>query len=331
MSKNRSKSRLTRLAALAGFALLTLGCPQAKNPDGAAGDAPPKDEPWVGGEVQFTTPFGGDVESLRDPDPKLIANYRLAKAHYEQRPDDADAIIWLGRRAGYLFRFNEAIEVFGEGIEKHPLDARMYRHRGHRYITTRRFDLAIADFEKAVELTRGTEDQVEPDGAPNPQGIRLTTLQGNIWYHLGLAYYLENDLDNALRAYRQRQNAHRNDDNLVSNGHWLYMILRRLGRDDEAAEVVAEVHPDMTIIENFSYHRMCLFYQGALTEADLLARVDDGEIDDVFWYGLGNWYLYHQGDEAAARKVFDELLDQGQRNSFAYIAAEADMQRLSAE
>ncbi len=63
----------------------------------------------------------------------------------------------------------------------------------------REFDRAIQDFEKAATLIEGTEDKIEPDGLPNAQNIPVSTLHTNIWYHLGLAYYLQHDLENALR------------------------------------------------------------------------------------------------------------------------------------
>ncbi len=82
-----------------------------------------------------------------------------ARAVYEANPNDPDAIIWLGRRLAYPGRFREAIDVFSEGIKKFPRDARFYRHRGHRYITLRRFDLAIKDLEKAASLIKGKADR----------------------------------------------------------------------------------------------------------------------------------------------------------------------------
>ena len=90
--------------------------------------------------------------------------------------------------------------MFSKGVQAHPNNPRMYRHRGHRYITTRQFDRAIADFEKAVTLIKGTPDEIEPDGAPNPTGKPRSTLHFNIWYHLGLAYYLKGDYQKARAA-----------------------------------------------------------------------------------------------------------------------------------
>ena len=86
----------------------------------------------------------------------------------------------------YLGDYKKAIKIFSEGIEKFPEDARMYRHRGHRYISLRKLDLAIADLEKAAELIDGKEDRVEPDGIPNARGIPVSTTNRNIWYHLWL-------------------------------------------------------------------------------------------------------------------------------------------------
>ena len=76
----------------------------------------------------------------------------------------------------------------------------MYRHRGHRYITVAQFDRAIADFEKAVALIKGTPDEIEPDGAPNPTGKPRSTLHFNIWYHLGARALPEGRLPEGART-----------------------------------------------------------------------------------------------------------------------------------
>ncbi len=130
---------------------------------------------------------------------------RLAEARrgFEHTPDNADSVIWLGRRTAYLGRYREAIAIFSDGIRDHPEDARMYRHRGHRYLTIREFDKALIDFERARGLIAGTPDQVEPDGIPNARGIPTSTLHSNIRYHLGLAHYLKGHFDAAARIYAE--------------------------------------------------------------------------------------------------------------------------------
>jgi len=45
-------------------------------------------------------------------------------------------------------------------------------------------------------------------------------------------------------------------------------------------------------------------------------------------YGVGNWYLYEQRDTAKAKLILNDLLENGNKFSFAYIAAEADWNRM---
>ena len=85
---------------------------------------------------------------------RLEANLATARAEFEKNPASADAAIWLGRRTAYLGRFRDAIAIYSTAIAKHPGDARLYRHRGHRYITVREFDNAIADLTEG-RLARG--------------------------------------------------------------------------------------------------------------------------------------------------------------------------------
>jgi tetratricopeptide (TPR) repeat protein len=260
---------------------------------------------------------------------RLLEDLAAARAAYDREPASADALIWVGRRTAYLGRYREAIAVFTEGIRKHPDDARMYRHRGHRYITVRQLDDAIGDFQRAAELVRGMVDEVEPDGQPNARNIPTSTLQSNIWYHYGLALYLKGDFSSALEAYREDLKVARNPDMEVAVQHWLYMTLRRLGLTAEAAEVLAPVTRDRDVIENGAYHRLLLMYKGELSPDSLGASgaADVPLQDATVGYGLGNWHLNHGRKEAALAK-FRQIIASGPWASFGYIAAEAEIARM---
>jgi len=249
-----------------------------------------------------------------------------ARRAYERTPGNADSIIWLGRRTAYLGRFREAIAIFSEGVAKHPGDARMYRHRGHRYITVRELDLAISDLSRAAQLVSGRPDEIEPDGIPNALGVPTSTLQSNIWYHLGLAYYLKGDFNRALPAYREAMRVSGNPDMLVATSHWLYMTLRRLGRESEAEEVLRPITRDLKIIENDAYHRLLLLYRKDLSP-DSLGRTGADALNDAsIGYGLGNWHLYN-GRRDAALAVFRQVLSGGNWPAFGHLAAEAEVAR----
>jgi tetratricopeptide (TPR) repeat protein len=258
---------------------------------------------------------------------EMEARLDEARQRYEASSNDPETIIWLGRRLGYLGRFREAIDVYGEGIKKFPNDARFYRHRGHRYVTVRKFDLAIADLRTGAKLIKGKADEVEPDGQPNARNIPTSTLQFNIWYHLGLAYYLTGQNKQALDAYRECLKVSKNPDAFSATSHWLYMTLRRLNRNAEAAKVLEPVREGMDIVENAGYHRLLLMYKGLVSPEKLLEEAlkqESSAGSHSILYGIGNWHLYN-GRRDEALKIFQRMLSSDQWTSFGYIAAEADV------
>ena len=248
---------------------------------------------------------------------------KLTEARKNAETDaSADNLIWLGRRTAYLGHYKAAIEIFTQGAEKFPDDARFFRHRGHRFITLRCFDLAIADLNRAVKLIKSKPDQVEPDGLPNAQNIPTSTLQSNIWYHLGLAHYLKGDFKAALKAYHEAAKVSTNPDMLVATTHWQYMTLRRLGRKKEASDVVAAIKPELEVIENADYLKLIRLYQGKTTADELSKEIGNATIG----YGLGNWFLYNsQRDEAV--KIFRQVILGNQWAGFGHIAAEVELSR----
>jgi tetratricopeptide (TPR) repeat protein len=281
--------------------------------------------PDVPDGVQAISLLGEELRSA-EPGERVLENLATARADYEQDPDDADNIIWLGRRIAYTGDYRGAIEVFSEGIRKHPDDPRFYRHRGHRYISIRELDRAIADFEHAVTLIAGTEDEVEPDGAPNPAGIPVSTLHSNIWYHLGLAYYLKGDLDNALRIYEISTPQSPNDDMRVATTHWHYMTLRLLGRDEDARAVLGPIQEDMNVIESMPYHQLCLLYKGESESGTVMGSNITAAGGDSARYGIANWHFYN-GRRDQAKAGFEEMIDKSGWASFGRIAAESDLAR----
>lgn len=256
-------------------------------------------------------------------------NLAVAREDFNKNTNDADAIIWLGRRTAYTGEYKAAIKIFSEGVVKFPKDARFYRHRGHRYITLRCFDDAIKDFETAAKLIKGKPEEVEPDGMPNAKNIPTSTLQSNIWYHLGLAYYLKGDFKSALNAYNEAEKVSKNPDMLVATKHWQYMTLRRIGRVKEAERSVEGIADDLEIIENDDYYNLVKLYRGNLKADDLLKQIagDANTLGSAsLGYGIGNYFLYN-GDKEKALTIFRQITLGNQWASFGYIAAATELQR----
>jgi tetratricopeptide (TPR) repeat protein len=272
------------------------------------------------GDTLRALPISADVRARYE---RQLAD---ARAAWERHPENADSVIWLARRLGYLGRFRESIDRYTLGLSRHRDDPWMLRHRGHRWISVRRFDRAIEDLERAQRLTSGKPDVVEQDGQPNARNQPIGTLQSNIRYHLGLAYYLRGEWDRALQVYREELAGPVNDDRRVSISHWAYLALCRTGRSAEAADLLRTIGREMNVIENGAYHRLTLLYKGELPRDSLLpaAGVGTGVTDVSTAYGVGTWLLC-QGRSTDAERVYRQIIATGQWGAFGYIAAEAEL------
>lgn len=260
---------------------------------------------------------------------RLEADLAAARRAFDAAPDDEQAIIWLGRRLAYLGRYREAIEVYTHGLDVHPDSPRLRRHRGHRFITLRRFEDALADLDRAADLIADTTDEVEPDGMPNALGQPRSTLHTNIHYHRALALYLLGRFDDAAESWQQCLDAADNDDMRVAASYWLYLAHRQAGRDDRAAAVLRPISADMNVIENMSYHRLLLFFKGAISADDVVNAAVQGEasIDEAtVGYGLGAWHML-EGNDDSALAHFRRIVNMTNWAAFGHIASEVELAR----
>ncbi|MEZ4414648.1 MAG: tetratricopeptide repeat protein [Gemmatimonadota bacterium] len=266
------------------------------------------------------------------PEVDALRQSQLEEAEAALAADSSslDAWIWAGRRQAYPGHFQQAIATYTAALERFPDEPHLLRHRGHRYITVRELDKAIADLTRAAAAVSGLEDEVEPDGQPNPLGIPTSTLHFNIWYHLGLAHYLKGEFEAARQAYLACMGVSRHDDSVIATAHWLYMTLRRLGRDQDAAELLTVLPPNPDVIESGAYLDLIRLYEGRQTPEELLGPTgaEATLTATTAAYGVGNWYLY-TGEAPRAREIFDRILTgREQWPAFGYIAAEAEVARM---
>lgn len=284
--------------------------------------------------------LGRQLEPLgRDVPQAYIDNLNAAWAAFRENPNDVDRLIWVARRLGYLRRMNEAIAMLSEGLRVHPNHEGLLRHRGHRYLSVRRFEDARKDLERAADLIRGRPDIVEQDGLPNARNIPLTTLGFNVWYHLGLARYLTGDYAESIAAFEEAARLSRGfDDNRVATTYWIYLATRRqvgetVARETQARRLLDAITPDMDIIENQAYHRLLLIFRDG-PDPDAVAplvregiRAPASALDSAtMGYGIGCLHLL-AGDKSAARAAFERVVTGDEWPAFGFIAAEAELAR----
>lgn len=247
-----------------------------------------------------------------------------AIADYRIDPEDPEHVIWLGRRVAYLGEYREAVRIFTEGVFKNSDDPRIFRHRGHRYITLRLFDAAIQDFEKAEIFMKNMDDRVEPDGLPNEYGVPTSTLKSNVWYHKGLAHYVKGDFESAIESYEKALDLDLTDDMRVATLYWYYMALKRDGRDEEAGIAVSEITEEINLMENDAYLSLILVFRGIFSEEHLEEIDGDALQSATMGYGLGNWH-YINGRKDRAYEIWQRVYDSGNWPAFGFIAAEAEL------
>lgn len=209
--------------------------------------------------------------------------------------------------ASGLARYREAEAFLSRHLAQEPFDAAVLCDRGHYRVNMRRFDEAIADLREAVKLAPEMHD---------------------IHYHLGLAHWMLGGIDEAVEAFQRALDLCDSESHQVAYSDWLYLGLRRLGRQAEAENVLQPIHEGMhTTGNNHLYLRRILFYKGDISEKELIASLPDSGLAFASLYGLGCWHLV-EGNTARARKMYLDVVERsGAWGGFAHIAAEAELYR----
>lgn len=239
---------------------------------------------------------------------KLEKELLEAEAALAEAPDDPEAKVMLGRRLAYLWRYHESIASYTQSLADHPDFAPLYRHRGHRYISIRRFGAAARDLAHANRLHPNDFD---------------------ILYHLGLARWLQGDYQGAKKAYEAYLPLCENDDQRVPLSYWLYSTLRRLDLDTEAAEILNSLGDDLNIKEDSVYYfNIMRLFRGELTEEDIYELMKENDLAaGTIGYGLGLWHLFANRKEDASL-AFQSVLKGKYWPAFGFIAAEVEIARL---
>lgn len=256
--------------------------------------------PVRGQSVEYRSPAGLEYRSQADTGPIARAEKALAA-----EPRNVQRIIELGLAQSNARQYREAIQTFTRGLAIAPDNALLYRWRGHRHLSVREFDAAMAD------LTRGA---------------KLDSTVYGIWYHLGVVRYVLGDFAGAADAFTHSQPKAPDAGELAGSTDWLWMSLSRAGRAAEA-KAMLDRHPDSLPVDN-AYARRLRLYRGEIGPEQVLTPADTEDIQvATLSYGLGNWYLV-KGDTANARAWFQRSVASGGWPAFGFIASEAELRRL---
>ncbi len=258
----------------------------------------------------------------RAADSVTLANYAPLIEALENKVElTENEWVDLGNHYAALNRYNDAIEVYSQGLESFPKSYKLLRFKAHRQLSVRKIDPAISDLQKALELM-GAEGGSEMEYYPN--GEEKGTYRYWVWYHIGLGYYFRGDFDQAAEAFNQCLATATTDNNQAGAVEWSYNSLQLSGDKESAEEVLASFDPDPNA--DYTYARRLMMHKGLLSPDDMVDLAKNGTEwsggEMTTAYGVANWYLF-SGDTATATGIYRNVLVNPIWNYWAYIAAEA--------
>ena len=251
--------------------------------------------------VQYRSPAGVEYRAQADTGP--IAR---ARAALDADPRNIQRIIALGVAQSGARQFREAIETFSRGLAIAPNDPMLYRWRGHRYLSVREFDKALAD------LTRG---------------YQLDSTNYGILFHLGVLRFLQGDFAAAATMFGKAQPRAPDGGELTGSTDWLWMSLSRSGRKAEASAMLARRPDSLPAPPGYAYASRLRLYRGEVAPDALFTAADTVDVQvATLSFGLGNWYLV-RGDTARAVAAFERAVKSGGWPGFGFIASEIELSR----
>ena len=259
------------------------------------------------GAFEITSGLGRKLYALPDDEKVIDARKSLA-----EEPKNIVRLLQLSKALAARRQYKEAVATTTQGLASAPKNADLYLERGHRELGLREFKLAMNDLEQAARLSPDMLDA---------------------YYHLGLAHYFLGEFDAAADSFGKARGLAKSNDSLIDCSNWLYVSLRRAGKDGDASQVLERITPDVKNTEPhlYFYLRLLHFYQGQLTVDAVLppppARPDDleGELAfDTVSYGVGNWHLYHH-QRSEALGLFRNVVKGEAWNSWGFIGSEVEL------
>lgn len=253
-----------------------------------------------GQSVQYRSPAGVEYRAQNDTGPVARAQKVLA-----ENPKDVANVIQMGVAQSGARQFREAIATFTQGLTFAPNDVMLYRWRGHRYLSVRELDKAMADLA---------------------HGYQLDSTNYGVLYHLGIVRFARGDFNGAADLFARAQPRAPNATELAGSTDWLWMSLSRAGRKAEA-KAMLDRRPD-SLPANNAYTKRLSLYRGLVSPDSVLTAADTSDIDvATLSYGIGNWYVL-RGDTARAKTWFDRSIKSGGWPAFGFIMSEVELRRL---
>ncbi len=229
---------------------------------------------------------------------------------------DYDINYYLGQTYEKMDAYDKAIGAFSAIIDLKPKEVMAYYHRGTDYLKTGEHDLAIADFDKALELDsnnydlrieiagRLSENYYEEEGIKYLQNFLVDNEKKLSSFDKGRIYYYMGDLENA-KIYLEDAR----DDDDQNTILFLGKTYEKLGDYNYAASVYDNFlkrHPESAII--FNQLGLCKIasgdYENALIAFTAAKNIENNGIEQTL--SFNEIVAYEKlGDFAKAKSLMN--------------------------
>ena len=260
------------------------------------------------GALETTSLLGRKLYAQTDDEAVTAAKAKVANGSSTAADYLALSLAEAGRR-----QYREAVKTDTEALARFPNSALLLLERGHRELGLRQFTDAQRDLQHAIQVEPGSLDS---------------------HYHLGLAHYFQGHFGEASSHFLMARDLAKSDDSLIDCTAWLYVSLRRAGKQQEAKTALARITPEVhnTEAHLLFYLHLLHFYQGQMSESQVLpAKPAAGDVEaelsfNTIQYGVGNWHLY-RGEKPLAETFFKEVVSGEAWNSWGFIGSEVELSR----
>ncbi len=147
---------------------------------------------------------GARADDTKDHFDKAVALYKEKKneaalqeftaarqafnAAHKDGPEDANILFWVGFINLQMQRYSDAVEPLEQAIQISPKSADAHLNLGNVYDGLKRYDDAVREFKKVIDLQATTA---------------LSVKQADPWYNLGSVYYKQNRMPESIAAYQK--------------------------------------------------------------------------------------------------------------------------------
>ncbi len=289
-------------------------------------DPPPAETAKAPSPVVEAISFSGKNLYLRKAGtPALEKQTKIIQNLQTKQVLSEDDYLELGYAFAAINQFNNAIEAYSQGLVSYPDSYKLLRHRAHRFLSTRKVEKAVTDLQRALTLEANADEEALEYF---PDGKIKGSYEYWIWYHLGLAHYLQQHFGEAAAAFSKCWETAKTPKNKVGATDWMYNSYHKAGAPEKAAEALEAFTFEKEQDMNYAYSQRVQLYKGQKDPEDLLdvnREVSDWTATEMtVAYGIANWYQF-RGDDQMARQIYDKILETPYWNAWAYVVTDKEI------